>query len=63
MLALRQQLKMKRVIFTGLLLICLLSGSCAPSQSFEAHQKSIVEPYLFSIARWELRAIPDELYQ
>ncbi len=54
---------MKPIIFTGLLLLCLLSGSCAPSQSFDAHLKSIVKPYLFSIAMWELRAIPDELNQ
>ena len=54
---------MKLIIFTGLLLVCLLSGSCAPSQSFDARLKSLVKPYLFSIARWELRAIPDELNQ
>ncbi len=54
---------MKPIIFIGLLLVCLLSGSCAPSQSFDARLKSLVKPYLFSIARWELRAIPDELNQ
>jgi len=63
LIPLSKALKMKPIIFTGLLLVCLLSGSCAPSQSFDAHLKSIVKPYLFSIARWELKAIPDELNQ
>jgi len=54
---------MKPIIFTGLLLVCLLSGSCAPSRDFDAHLNSIVKPYLFSIAGWESRAIPHELNQ
>ncbi len=63
LIPLSKALKMKRIIFTGLLLVCLLSGSCAPSQSFDARLKSIAKPYLFSIAMWELKAIPDELNQ
>ncbi len=54
---------MKLIIFTSLLLVCLLSGSCAPGQDFDARLKSIVKPYLFSIAGWELRAIPQEASQ
>ncbi len=55
--------KMKPIIFTSLLLVCLLSGSCAPNQDFDAHLNSVVKPYHFSIARWELRAIPQEVSQ
>ncbi len=54
---------MKIIVFTGLLLVCLLSGSCTPGRDFDAHLNSIVKPYLFSIARWESRAIPHELNQ
>ena len=54
---------MKAIIFTGLLLVCLLSGSCTPGRDFDAHLNSVVKPYLFSIARWESRAIPHELNQ
>jgi len=53
----------KQIIFIGLLLVCSLSVSCAPSRSFDAHLNSIVKPHLFSITRWELRTIPDELNQ
>ena len=54
---------MKSIIFTGLLLVCLLSGGCVPSQNFDARLNSIVEPYLFSIADWELRTIQQEMGQ
>ncbi|MFC1943210.1 hypothetical protein ACFLWO_01345 [Chloroflexota bacterium] len=54
---------MKSIIFTIILLVCLLSGSCAPSRDFDAHLNSIVKPYLFSIAGWESRAIPHEVNQ
>jgi len=58
-----QHLKIRIIIITGLLLVCLLGGSCASGQSFDARVESILEPYIFSIARWELRAIPEELNQ
>ncbi len=51
------------IIFIIILLVCLLSGSCAPSRDFDDHLNSIVKPYLFSIARWESRAIPHEVNQ
>ena len=41
----------------------MLSGSCGSAQGFDAHLKSIVKPYLFSIAGWESRAIPREVQQ
>ncbi|MFC1987502.1 hypothetical protein ACFLVH_03045 [Chloroflexota bacterium] len=54
---------MKPFIFAILLLVYLLSSGCVPSQSFDTHLHSIVKPFLFSIARWELKAIPNEVNQ
>ncbi|MFC1985582.1 hypothetical protein ACFLWC_01145 [Chloroflexota bacterium] len=54
---------MKPIVFTGLLLVCLLSNSCAPVQGFDAHLQSIVKSHLFSIARWESTAIAHEMNQ
>ena len=54
---------MKPIIFIGLLLVCLLGGSCTHSQSFDAQLKSIVKPYRFSIVAWELKAIAHEANQ
>jgi hypothetical protein len=53
-------LRLKLVVLT-LLSLFLLGGSCAPAPDFDSSLKSIVKPYQFSIARWELKAIPDEL--
>ena len=54
----------KRVIVTAsLLLLCLLSGSCAPAQDFDTRLSSIVEPYRFSIIGWEFQALSSELGQ
>jgi predicted nucleic acid-binding Zn-ribbon protein len=52
-----------KLIVTSLFLLCLLSGSCASAQSFDSSLKSIVKPYRFSIAQWELKAIPYEAKQ
>jgi predicted nucleic acid-binding Zn-ribbon protein len=49
------------LIIISLLSLCLISGSCSPAPDFDSSLKSIVKPYLFSIARWESRAIPDEV--
>lgn len=54
-------MSMKPIILTTFLLVCLLSGGCAPSRGFDAHLNSIVKPYLFSIVRWESGAIPHEV--
>jgi len=54
---------MKLIILSSLLLVCLLSGSCAPVEDFDARLKSIVKPYRFSVAGWELKAIPQDVYQ
>jgi hypothetical protein len=55
--------KMKPIILIVLLLVCFLGGSCAPGESFDARLNSIVRPYLFSIAGWELNAVPKEAGQ
>lgn len=57
------QFKRKTSLFTGGLLICLLLSSCAPVSDFDNDLKSIVRPYLFSFARWELKALLDEVSQ
>jgi hypothetical protein len=46
------------LIVTSLFLLCLLSGSCSSAPDFDSSLKSIVKPYRFSIAQWELKAIP-----
>ena len=53
-------MRLKLVVLI-LLSLCLLGGSCAPAPDFDSSLKSIVKPYQFSIAQWELKAIPDEL--
>jgi len=53
---------MRTTLFALLLLLSWLSG-CAPNRGFDAQLKSMVKPYRFSIARWELRALPAELAQ
>lgn len=54
-------MRLKLVVLV-LLSLCLLGGSCAPAPDFDGSLKSIVKPYQFSIARWELKAIPEELF-
>ncbi len=54
---------MKLVISASLLMLCLLSSSCAASRDFDAHLNSIVRPYFFSVAGWESKAILHELNQ
>ena len=48
---------------TSLLLVCLLSGSCASSRGFDSRLSSIVRPYRFSIAGWESKALLNEVSQ
>ena len=57
------RLQTRLIVITSLLTICLLGGSCASSQDFDARLSSIVEPYRFSIAKWEYEAIPREVNQ
>jgi len=57
------RLQTRLIVITSLLAVCLLGGSCASSQDFDACLSSIVEPYRFSIAKWEFIAIPHEVNQ
>jgi len=60
---LRYKLKLRlKLVVLALLSLCLLGGSCAPAPDFDSSLKSIVKPYQFSIARWELKALPEELF-
>ena len=59
----RFRIKMKQLIFVGILLVCMLIGGCSGKQDFDDRLNSIVRPYLFSITAWELIAIPNELGQ
>jgi len=54
-------LRLKLALF-ALLSLCLLGGSCAPAPDFDSSLKSIVKPYQFSIAHWELETLPEELF-
>ncbi|MFC2055952.1 hypothetical protein ACFLTO_00040 [Chloroflexota bacterium] len=54
---------MKPIIILSLLLVCFLNGDCASSHNLDARLKSIVKPHVFSIAGWELGAIPQEISQ
>jgi len=56
-------LKIRLIATASLLSLCLLGGSCASTQDFDAHLSSIVKPYRFSIVKWESRAIPREVNQ
>jgi len=56
-------LKIRLIATASLLSLCLLGGSCASTQDFDAHLSSIVKPYRFSIVKWESRAIPREANQ
>ncbi len=59
----RRKLKRKLVAALALLVVCLLSGSCASVYNFDKSLNSIVKPYSFSILQWELKAIPSEINQ
>ena len=49
------------IVAASLLSVIIFSGSCAPARGFDSHLRSIVKPYVFSIAEWEFRAIPREV--
>ena len=55
--------KSKKIAFTSLWLVCLVVVSCAPPSDFDSHLSLIVEPYHFSITKWESRVIFDEAKQ
>jgi hypothetical protein len=49
------------VLMAVLLLSSLGTTGCAHSQDFDESLKEITKPYLFSIARWELNALGEEI--
>jgi len=57
------RLQTRLIVITSLLAVCLLGGGCASSQDFDTRLSSIVDPYRFSIAKWEYEAIPREVNQ
>ncbi len=57
------KLKTRLIVITSLLAVYLLGGSCASSQGFDTRLSSIVEPYRFSVAKWEFIAISHEVNQ
>ncbi len=54
-------MSVKLIAMTGLILVSLLGGGCAPARGFDSSLRSIVKPYRFSIVSWEAKAIPDEV--
>jgi len=56
-------LKVKLMVGMSLLLVCLFGGGCAPAQDFDGCLKTIVEPYRFSIVKWEAEVLFDEANQ
>lgn len=54
---------MKSLIFAIILVVYLLGSSGSPVRDFDARLRSIVKPYLFSIAGWEVKALALEANQ
>ncbi len=55
------QSKIRLVITVGLLSAIFVNAGCAPVPTFDRRLGSIVKPYTFSIAQWEVRTIPHEV--
>ena len=56
----REMWKFKVTVITGLMLACLLGGSCSLASGFDKNLDSIVEQYRFNIAAWEFEVFPYE---
>lgn len=52
-----------KLLITGLLSLCLISGGCSPSSDFNDRLNSITESYRFNIVAWEARAFQHEVHQ
>ena len=52
-----------KLVFISLLLLCLLSAGCSSAQDFDSRLNSIVAPYRFNWAMWELESICYEIGQ
>ncbi|MFC1871947.1 hypothetical protein ACFLYF_06105 [Chloroflexota bacterium] len=57
------QARLKLVLFAGLALAILSGAGCTAVPGFDDRLHSIVEPYEFSIAQWELDTIPREVQE
>ena len=57
----KSRLKVSLVFVAMSLLLCSLGASCAPSQDFDKHLRTITKPYRFSITKWELHALGEEV--
>jgi len=56
-------LKTKLTVTISLLFICFFSVGCVQARDFDSHLNSIVEPYRFSIAKWEAKALLRDIKQ
>ncbi len=56
-------MKRKLVISTLILLTGMLSGSCQQADDFNRTLNKIIDPYRFSIVRWEIKTLTGELEQ
>ncbi len=57
----KSRLKVGLVLIAMSLLLCSLGTSCAPSQNFDRQLRAITKPYRFSIVKWELNALGEEV--
>jgi hypothetical protein len=57
----KSRLKVVLVLMVMSLLLCSFGTSCAPGQDFDKHLRAITRPYWFSIVKWELNALGEEL--
>jgi len=53
--------KIRLVIMAGLLLVSFFGAGCARDGGVDAKLHSIIKPYVFSIVKWESKAIPQEI--
>jgi predicted nucleic acid-binding Zn-ribbon protein len=56
-------LKVRLIVGMSLLLVCWFGVGCAPARDFDNRLEAIVEPYRFSIVKWEAEVIFDEADQ
>ena len=56
-------MRIKPAVIICLLLVGLFSGGCVPARDFDDHLNSIVKPYRFSIGKWELETLLNDIKQ
>ncbi len=50
-----------RLVLVATFWLCSLGTGCAPGQDFDRSLREITRPYLFSIAKWELNTLSEEV--